>query len=426
LAYWVGAPSLLGFFSAMFLHGDLMHLFGNMLFLWIFGRALEDVLGPLIYSLAYMVCGIAATLLYHVTATSLSPSSLMVPALGASGAVAGLLGLFAPRFYRTPIHVLYTTFVGWRLFTLMTFVLTIALTRAVGTPGAGLAWLISLAILVLMDDDWLWGEWKVPALWGIGAWFVWNDLLPVLIQMYLGGEQRGGVAHWAHIGGFACGVLYALLIGFKNEGTTEYLVDDARESLQRGHGGNALEHAQQLLKIKPNDPSAHRLVAQAMDARNSDENQALDNWELAIEGFLKSGDRDNAASSYLEAVQKHSTFILPASTQFALGNHMARQGDYIGAAETLVKIPFTFPDAPEGELSLLRSAQIYAQHLHDPKMSHYLLSTLLQRYPQTEWMAQVEQGIAMTKAQMAQAAMQTPPAPGPLSSSAKDRVTTRR
>ena len=109
LAYWVGAPSLCGFFLSMFVHGGLAHIAGNMLFLWLFGRPLEDALGPLIYTLAYLVCGIAAVLLYHITTAALMPHAAMTPFVGASGAIAGLQGLFAPRFYRTPVRVFYTT-----------------------------------------------------------------------------------------------------------------------------------------------------------------------------------------------------------------------------------------------------------------------------------------------------------------------------
>lgn len=407
LAYWVGAPTMLGFFASMFLHGSLSHIWGNMLFLWVFGRALEDVLGPLIYSLAYFICGVAATLLFHIATIQFTPSQAMNPALGASGAIAGLLGLFAPRFYRTPIKVFYTKFFtqyflmsGFTIYIMVSLFVGLMLYNFVGSAGFELGSLIALACIVVYGEDTLWGEWKVPAVWGIVGWFLWNDVLDLVLETRAG--VSGGVAHWAHLGGFACGVGYAFLVGLTGEGKTEYITDEAEASLELNHGGNALESAQQLLAMKPNDPQAHRLIARALDTKNKGDqtDEALDAWEKAIEKYLQAGDRDGAARTYLEATCKHRGFILPPRTQFLLGNHMARMEDYIGAAETLVKIPYTFPEAPEGELSLLRSAQIYAQHLNNPQLAHQLLTTLLKRYPQTEWKAQVESGLKNTRAQL--------------------------
>lgn len=407
LGYWVGAPTVLGFFASMFLHGSLDHLLGNMLFLWVFGRALEDALGPIIYTLAYFVCGIAATLLFHIATMQFTPSLAMSPSLGASGAIAGLLGLFAPRFYRTPIKVFYTK---WRtsyarisgsfIFYGLSAFVGAMIANFIGSAGYILGSLIVLAGVILWGEDELWGEWKVPAAWGIAGYFLWNDVFSLFLEAYLG--TRGGVAHWAHIGGFCCGVVYAFMVGLTGEAKTEYITDEAEASLEMKFGGNAMESAQKLLKMKPNDPQAHRLMARALDARNKPEDAepALDAWELAIEKFLQAGDRDGAAKSYLEAVSHHKGFILVPRTQFLLGNHMARLGDHIGAAETLVKIPYTFPEAPEGELSLLRSAQLYAQHLHNPALARQLLATLLERYPHTEWKAQAESGLKNMDAQL--------------------------
>jgi TolA-binding protein len=228
-----------------------------------------------------------------------------------------------------------------------------------------------------------------------------------MMEMYLG-RNIDGVAHWAHIGGFLCGVAYAFLIGLTGEGKTEFLTEDARASLEKNHGTTALEHAQQLLKHKPGDPTALRLIAEALDTKGpglgtdgvAHAEKALDAWEVAIHAFVNKGDRDGAASAYNQAIIKHNGFIMPPHIQFDLGSHMARIGDNIGAAQTLVKIPFTYPDAPEGELALLRGAQLYAQHLHDATMANYLLTTLLQRYPTSQWRAQAEAGLKTTQQKM--------------------------
>ena len=407
LAYWIGAPSLLGFFMSMFVHGGLEHIAGNMLFLWLFGRALEDALGPLIYTLAYLVCGVAAVLLYHITTQVIMPHATMVPFVGASGAIAGLQGLFAPRFYRTQVRVFYTTYMGFVAMGLVGGVFGALIAGFIGSDGYFIGAIIAIAGIVWWGEDTLWGEFSAAAAWVLGGFFVWNDVLPVMIEIYMG-RSIDGVAHWAHIGGFLCGVAYAFLVGLTGEAKTEFLTEDARASLEKNHGTSALEYAQDLLKHKPGDPNALRLIAEALDTKgkglHSDgmahSEKAADAWEAAILAFEKAGDRDGAAGAYNQAMAKHNSFIMPPKIQFDLGSHMARHGDNIGAAQTLVKIPFTFPDAPEGELALLRGAQLYAQHLHDATMANYLLTTLLQRYPNSQWRAQAEAGLKTTQQKM--------------------------
>jgi hypothetical protein len=88
-------------FSAMFMHGGWLHLFGNMLYLWIFGDIVEDAFGPLKFVLFYLLCGIAATLAQYYV----SPSS-RVPNVGASGAIAGVLGAYLLLFPGARVRVL--------------------------------------------------------------------------------------------------------------------------------------------------------------------------------------------------------------------------------------------------------------------------------------------------------------------------------
>jgi membrane associated rhomboid family serine protease len=137
-------------FSSLFLHGGWLHLIGNLWFLWVFGEALEDDLGHRRFLAFYLFCGFFAGL-FHVLASS----SLSAPLIGASGAIAGVLGGYLIRLPKSPIH----TLVFWRL-----------------RPET----------------------WQVPA-------FVWL-LLWLGLQFY-GLRQGGPVAWMAHLGGFFMGLL---------------------------------------------------------------------------------------------------------------------------------------------------------------------------------------------------------------------------
>jgi membrane associated rhomboid family serine protease len=143
----------------MFLHGGFMHLLGNMVYLWIFGNNIEDVLGPLRFLLFYLVGGLAAGL-SHVF---LSAGST-VPTIGASGAVSAVLGAYA---------ILY--------------------------PRARVRALLFLGILVRM----IW----VPAVVLLVFWFV-IQVVSGMASVGAGGE--GGVAWFAHVGGFVAGMAFIL------------------------------------------------------------------------------------------------------------------------------------------------------------------------------------------------------------------------
>ena len=161
----------------------------------------------------------------------------------------------------------------------------------------------------------------------------------------------------------------------------------------------AVSYSQSVLEREPGNPGAYEVLSKAYMKQNN-ENDALDNFELAIENYLRIGERGKAAACYLAALEKYPRFILQAPTQLAIGNQMAKNYSFKEAAETLVKIPYTFPDAPEGEVALLRSSQIYLQYLNQPQTTVQLLQFFLQKYPESQWMPQVERAWKMAHHQL--------------------------
>jgi membrane associated rhomboid family serine protease len=154
-------PVYLTLLTSMFMHGGIAHIFGNMLFLWIFGDNIEDRLGHIRYLIFYLICGIIAGL-SHVLATAAFASgeaSRLVPSLGASGAISGVLGAYLLLFPTNRVVVL----LGW-----------------FATP--------------------------LPAFIAIGLWFVFQ-LINGLGVLGAGSQAGGGVAYAAHIGGFVAGLL---------------------------------------------------------------------------------------------------------------------------------------------------------------------------------------------------------------------------
>jgi len=148
------------FLTSMFLHAGWLHIAGNMLYLWIFGNNVEDRMGHVIFLFFYLLSGVGAALLHLAT----DPSS-MVPTVGASGAIAGVMGAYL---------VLY--------------------------PKARVRSVVFLVYLIRIMD--------IPAVVFLGVWFVLQFFSGVAS---LGAAEGGGVAFWAHVGGFAVGIVGGFL-----------------------------------------------------------------------------------------------------------------------------------------------------------------------------------------------------------------------
>jgi len=136
--------------SSMFMHGDIMHIFGNMLFLWVFGDNLENMLGHFRFAAFYIVCGFAAAV-----AQILMDTSSVIPMLGASGAISGVLGGYLLLFPTRRVRALIFSFLT-----------------------------------------------EVPAYIALGIWIAYQ-----IIVGYLTPPGTGGVAYAAHIGGFFAGLI---------------------------------------------------------------------------------------------------------------------------------------------------------------------------------------------------------------------------
>jgi len=151
-------PPLLSLFSSMFLHGGFSHIIGNMMYLWIFGDNVEDQLGHFSFLIFYLICGLFAALFN----TIMSQGST-IPMIGASGAISGVLGAYVLRFPRAKIHILFFVFIFVRVI-------------------------------------------QLPALLVLGFWFA----MQLFSSLSAGGNLGGGVAWFAHVGGFVLGFLIML------------------------------------------------------------------------------------------------------------------------------------------------------------------------------------------------------------------------
>lgn len=158
-------PIPLTIFTSMFIHGGWLHLISNMLYLWIFGDNVEDKLGHAKYLFFYLTCGIVAALVHGFT-----DIDSIVPSIGASGAIAGVLGAYLYLFPRARINTLFIIFVFARII-------------------------------------------KLPALVVLGLWII-AQVISGFAEY--GSQSNAGIAWFAHIGGFASGLILIVLMKKRN------------------------------------------------------------------------------------------------------------------------------------------------------------------------------------------------------------------
>jgi membrane associated rhomboid family serine protease len=164
-------PEFWTLFTSQFLHAGFLHVGGNMLFLWIFGNNVEDKLGHVKFLIFYLACGALAAL----TQWYFSPGS-NIPSLGASGAIAGVMGAYILRF-----------------------------------PNA--------EVLTLIPLGFFFWTFRVPAFFFLGFWFLQQAFygfanLGVAVNV---GMESGGIAYWAHAGGFVFGAILGPLLGLLSD-----------------------------------------------------------------------------------------------------------------------------------------------------------------------------------------------------------------
>ena len=155
-----GLGAWIPIFTSMFLHGGTWHLVSNMLALWIFGDNVEDRMGHLRYLLFYLICGVAAALVHYA-----ANSTSTVPTVGASGAISGVLGAYLVMFPTANVYTLIPIFFFW------------------------------VEII------------RIPSIIYLGIWFLsqlFNGLFSLSADTL---QSAGGVAWWAHVGGFVAGMI---------------------------------------------------------------------------------------------------------------------------------------------------------------------------------------------------------------------------
>ncbi len=356
-AFVPARPSLATWFASMFMHGGIMHLLGNMLFLWLFATLTEDVFGPALLLGFYLAGNLGATLLHIAVGAAYAPGSLEVPVVGASGAIAGIMGVAAACFLKTKVRI-------WYLFGWWWFLYWRAGTSEIAAPVA-------------------------LGLWA--AWEVLQGMVSTWVQAAFG--AGGGVAHWAHVGGFAVGLGGAFALGLRRRVVRLDLVQGTGPST-----GSYATYAQRaelerVTRASPHDAEAWQALGRARET-SGDRAGAGEAYAKAVELFLRQQRERDAVAAYRQAEELGSVLALAREAQFRLACALENSGHTQEALKVFLRLGMSDPPGRYAETSLVRAGEIARGMPESRDKAVACYRGLLQRFPHGPWRGLAQERLA--------------------------------
>lgn len=336
-------------FTSMFVHDAPLpfHIAGNMIYLWIFGRHIEDALGSVVYAVFYMTSQFGAIFMQVVALRLLNPRWLSIPQVGASGAIAALLGLFAIRFYHERIELFY----------------------ACG-PVAYFRH----------------GTTQLPSLLVLGVWFALEILNGLLSSAGTGGAM---IAHWAHVGGFLVGVIAAFSFGSLKDAQVESLTSHAEWLLRCGMRQAAMKYLKRAVRADPTNAVARLLLA-VSSAKSEGDNVATAHLQAALRYGAHSASGVSliaeAIASLPEELRVELTRIGTPKMRLEMAVLLERSRNYDAALELFKSVASDErADDEHRALAAIRSADILFRHCGNREGARRMLKWLCERFPSSHW-----------------------------------------
>lgn len=336
-------PRLETSFTHVFLHGGYIHLIGNLIYLVIFGRALEDRFGPGRFFTIFALSAVAGAWAHWLFTTLFAPEFLVYGVIGASGATSGLLGAFLVRLYYARISVAYWVFMPLQ-----------GLNRA--------------------------GRKHVPGILAVAFWLLYQGVYTVM-QYGTGAMQ---VAYGVHIGGFACGGLMAALFGGRTAARAERRLQKARSHFSRANWFAAQGEYINYLEINPGDAEAQEEAARAFLC-SDDRKTARDHFTEAVKGYMGSSERGKAEDAFAAAMRSIPGFCLPGKMHLSLAYGMERSLKFNGAMSAYENYIERYPSSGETPFILLRMAGMHEKRFSRRGEAARCYRRIVEEYPDDRW-----------------------------------------
>lgn len=328
--------------TSIFMHAGWLHLLGNLVYFHVFGPPLEDRLGRWKFGLYFFLLGNFGNLVHGaITALGLlGQQGLGV--MGASGAIAGMLGFSLVRFYDARVAV---------------------------------AWWV-LAPLQGQNKV---GKTFVPLAVAVGLWMGLQ-----VVQATLVGETGTGVSFGAHFGGFAMGLALALGMGELREGKAEAARARARRYFQAGQYHASAGAWSEFLDQKPQDLSARRALAR-VHRLNGQHVRSAALFRQALRGFLDAGQLDVAVATYDEALRAELNLELEPGEMTRLAVAKEKQLDHRGALDLYRLLYEEHPRHPLGQRALVRVVVLCNGKVGDAGAAQRWLEEAMDKLPEGTW-----------------------------------------
>ncbi len=353
-------PSFVGLIASMFMHAGLLHLILNMIFLWLFATLVEDVFGPWLLLAFYFASHVGAVLLHMLVSALFSPGALDVPIVGASGAIAGVMGLSAICFLRTRVRIWY--FVWY--------------------------WYVVMRSGVV----------EIGAPVFVGLWAVWELLQGTLTA---GSGTASGTAHWAHIGGFAIGLGGALALNLRARVVYSDLVEGHRPVTGEFEAFSQAGELEHVVERSPNNANAWYALGRAREASGRLE-KAGEAYGRALGLFLRERRGAQAAEAYVAMKEYQALPALSEAMLFLLACALEESGRGRDAFAIFRHLIAGGSPGPQTETALLRAAKI-AEALPGYR-AHAIgcYERLLRDFPYSSWRGLATAGLARLRAMPAE------------------------
>ncbi|HKH98266.1 MAG TPA: rhomboid family intramembrane serine protease [Candidatus Sulfotelmatobacter sp.] len=348
-------PTAISYLTANFLHGGWLHLIGNMWFLWLAGFVLEDAWGRWLYSAFYLLAGAAALQFYAWS----NPASL-TPTLGASGAVAALMGAFLVRFPKMKIKM---------------------------------AWMLFIRIRTFQAPAWC--------------------LLPLwlLVEIFYGSlsGSMGGVAHWAHVGGFLFGAVAAVAIQHsglehkankaieeKLEWSNDPELEQASNLMENGQTAEAIAVLNHYVTGKPASIDAWNMLRQVY-TRQNDTKAYLEATVKTCLMHLKAHEVEAAFQDYAEYIDAGGN-RMPAAVWLELCKGAEEKQEFDRALAEYEALAAAYPAERQALTAQLSAARVCLKRLGRPQDALALYqAAAASPIPHLDWEQHIQSGIKEAK-----------------------------
>lgn len=355
-AFVPATHTLISYLTANFLHGGVLHLVGNMWFLWLAGFVLEDLWGRWLYAAFFLIAGAAAQQFYYWTDTG-----SITPALGASGAVAALMGAFLVRLPKMKIEM---------------------------------AWLFWFRLY----------RFRAAAYWLLPLW-----LLNELFYGSLMGSS-GGVAHWAHVGGFLFGALAAVAIqhsGLEQKAnkkieeklgwTNDVELEVANNNMEHGQLDDAIFNLKAYIAKKPNSLDAWTMLRTIYQRQNNKE-AYLDATVKTCALHLRDHQVEAAFQCYAEFLDNGGG-KMPAATWLEVCKGAEEVQEYERALQEYGELAKAYPTERQSLTAQLSAARLCLKKLNRPKDALAIYqAAAASPIPHLDWEQIIQSGIKEAKA----------------------------